>query len=56
MQIIDFILLAILAVLLVLAVRYSVKHRNQCCGDCSRCAQCHACSQKQIDVQKANKK
>lgn len=44
MQIIDYIILAVIAVLLVFAVRYSFKHRNSCCGDCSHCAGCQSCT------------
>lgn len=43
MQIADYVILAIIAVLLVLAIRYSVKHRHRCCGDCSKCSSCRAC-------------
>lgn len=46
MQIADYLIIAVIVILLVLAVRYSFRHRNQCCGDCSHCAGCQSCSRK----------
>ncbi len=46
MQLADYIILAVIVVLLVLAVRYSVKHKHSCGGDCAHCAGCQSCVQK----------
>ncbi|TQI68889.1 FeoB-associated Cys-rich membrane protein [Clostridium sp. KNHs216] len=46
MQLIDYAILAVIAVLLVFAIRYSYRHRKECCGDCSRCSSCHSCTRK----------
>ncbi|XOQ49582.1 MAG: Virus attachment protein p12 family protein [Eubacteriales bacterium] len=47
MQIADYILITIIALLFLLAVRYSIKHRHSCCGDCSKCSCCQACKRKE---------
>lgn len=37
MSIGDWIILAVLAVLVVFAVRYAIKHRGSCSGNCQHC-------------------
>ncbi len=49
MNIADFIILAVIAVLLFLAIRYSIRHKHRCCGDCSKCSSCGACSRKDMN-------
>jgi len=46
MRIVDYVILAVIVVLLVLAIRYSLKHRHECCGNCSGCAACKSCNRK----------
>jgi len=47
MNIVDYIILAVIAVLLVLAIRYSLKHKHSCCGNCSNCSACQSCTRKE---------
>ena len=46
MNIVDYIIVFIIIVLLVFAIRYSFKHKNQCCGNCSNCSACNSCKRK----------
>lgn len=46
MSLIDYVILAAIAALVVLAVRYSIRHKNHCGGDCSHCAGCQGCDHK----------
>ncbi|OUO74325.1 FeoB-associated Cys-rich membrane protein [Anaeromassilibacillus sp. An250] len=43
MHAIDFVILAVIFVLVVFAARYAWKHRNTCCGNCSGCSHYNAC-------------
>lgn len=48
MQPVDFVILAVILVLLVLAARYSYRHRNESCGhDCSSCPYHSNCNRKE---------
>ena len=47
MKPVDFLILAVLAVLFVLAVRYAFRRRNQACGDCSSCPYHASCTKKE---------
>lgn len=45
MQFLDYFILAVILVLAVFAIRYSVKHKHKCCGNCSGCTGCSGCSE-----------
>lgn len=47
MGFLDYLILAAILVLAVFAVRYALKHRNKCCGDCSNCSQCQSCNREE---------
>jgi hypothetical protein len=47
MNIADYVILFIVAVLLILAIRYAAKHRNQCGGSCSNCPYGKECGRKE---------
>lgn len=44
MQFLDYLILAVILVLAVFAIRYTVKHKHKCCGNCSGCTGCSGCS------------
>jgi len=43
MQFLDYCILAVILVLAFFAVRYSIKHKGKCCGNCSGCSGCSGC-------------
>lgn len=43
MGLVDYLILAGVVLLAAFAVRYSIRHKNSCCGDCSHCHDCEAC-------------
>lgn len=45
MSALDWLILAAVAVLFVLAVRFCWRRRGKCCGDCTACGHCGHCSQ-----------
>lgn len=45
----DYLILAGIVVLAVLAVRYSIRHKNSCCGDCTQCHGHESCNRKKSE-------
>ncbi|HEX3037729.1 MAG TPA: FeoB-associated Cys-rich membrane protein [Oscillospiraceae bacterium] len=43
MHFLDYCILAVILLLAFYAIRYSIKHKGKCCGNCSGCPGCAAC-------------
>lgn len=44
MSLADYVILGVLAILVVLAVRYSIRHKGKCSGGCSGCPHSGGCT------------